>query len=76
MMDAWNCESCGAIIKQKEKPSSCLFCNRKKQFTKITVEESKDEISIKYEEVIKKLEEYEKDTPKRKLKDYSCSCSK
>jgi len=75
-MDAWSCESCGAIIKQETKPISCLLCNRRAGFKKINVEEKKDISSKKYEEALKKLEEYEEGVPKRRLKDHVCSCSK
>lgn len=69
-MDAWSCFSCGAVIKQKEAPSSCPFCNRKQFFEHMVIEEKRDEASRKYEEALKKLEEYDKDIPKMKLMDY------
>ncbi|MCC7574525.1 hypothetical protein KO361_02945 [Candidatus Woesearchaeota archaeon] len=75
-MIAWICDSCGAMNKQEEKPVSCLLCNRRSSFTQVDVVEKKDEASVKYEEALNKLEEYEEGTPKRKLGDYSCSCSK
>lgn len=75
-MDAWSCESCGAVIKQKEKPLACALCNRKGPFTHIDVDSQKDEMSEKYEEALHKLEEYEEGVPKRKLSDYSCKYGK
>ncbi|MFP4567538.1 MAG: hypothetical protein ACLFN8_01200 [Candidatus Woesearchaeota archaeon] len=74
-MDAWSCESCGAIIKQSNKPQKCMLCNRRSNFTHINLDDKKDESSEKYEEALKKLEEYEEGTPKRKLTDYTCSCT-
>ena len=71
-MDAWICESCGATNKQKDKPIRCNLCNRKTDFTKINIEEKKDEISEKYDEALKKLESYEEGVPKRKITDYAC----
>ncbi len=71
-MDAWSCESCGALLKQKDRPSKCSFCNRRFSFIKINVDEKKDEASEKYEEALKKLEEYESGVPKRKLSDHYC----
>jgi hypothetical protein len=75
-MDLWICDSCGAVNKQEERLVICLLCNRRISFTHSIVEEKKDESSIKYDEVLNKLEEYDEGTPKRKMGDYSCSCSK
>lgn len=75
-MDAWCCGSCGAVIKQEVKPISCLLCNRRASFDKVDVVEEKDSSSLKYEEVLKKLEEYEEGTPRKKLSSYVCGCSK
>lgn len=75
-MDVWICDSCGALNKQKEMPVTCLLCNRKISFTHSVVEDKKDDSSIKFEEALNKLEEYDEGTPKRSLGDYSCSCSK
>ena len=75
-MKAWICESCGAQIKQEEKPKTCLLCNRRSEFSEIEIDEKKDEATEKYEEAIKKLEEYEEGAPKKKLSSYACSCSK
>lgn len=75
-MDAWSCSSCGAVIKQKQEPISCPFCNRRWAFEHMDVEIKKDESSIKYEEVLNKLEEYEEGVPKRKMVDYACDCPK
>ena len=75
-MDAWICDSCGAMNKQKERPVACLLCNRRISFTHVDIEEKKDESSIKYEEALNKLEEYDEGTPKRSSGDYSCSRSK
>lgn len=58
-MNAWICESCGAKIKQKEKPKNCPLCNRRFSFSQIELQEKSDEASKKYEEALKKLEEYE-----------------
>ena len=74
-MDAWSCESCGATIKQNNKPINCMLCNRRSNFTHITINEERDEASEKYEEALKKLEEYEEGVPKRKISDHSCSCT-
>lgn len=71
----WVCESCGAQIKQKTKPISCLLCNRRAEFSEVDVKSEVDESSKKYEEVLKKLEEYEEGTPKKTLSSY-CSCDK
>jgi uncharacterized Zn finger protein (UPF0148 family) len=75
-MDAWSCFSCGAVIKQKETPLSCPFCNRKQFFEHMVIEEKRDEASHKYEEALNKLEEYDRDVPKRKLLDHACECPK
>ena len=75
-MNAWICDSCGAVIKQEEKPKNCKLCNRKSNFTSHEINETKDEISQKYDEALKKLEEYEEGVPKRKLTDLSCNCPK
>ncbi len=74
-MKAWICESCGAQIKQENKPRACLLCNRRHEFTEVEVKENKDEATQKYEEAIKKLEEYEEGAPKKKLSNY-CSYKK
>jgi hypothetical protein len=75
-MDAWSCNSCGALIKQKDKPSRCLLCNRRAEFTHLALKEEQDNSSKKYEEALKKLEEYEEGAPPRKLSDLGCGCSK
>lgn len=75
-MNAWSCESCGAIIKQEEKPIRCSLCNRRSSFSNVEIKEKKDDASEKYEEALKKLEEYEEGVPKRKLSDYACECKK
>lgn len=75
-MDAWICESCGAQIKQKDEPLRCILCNRRSSFTHVDIEVKKDEVSDKYEEALKKLEEYEEGAPKKKLSSYACSCNK
>ena len=74
-MDAWSCESCGALIKQKKMPSSCLLCNRRGPFTHVYLSDSHDDASKNYENALHKLEEYEKGVPKRKLSDYSRNCN-
>lgn len=75
-MKAWICNSCGARIKQENKPIKCMLCNRRSEFSQHEIKETKDGASEKYNEALKKLEEYEEGVPKRKLSDYSCAIPK
>lgn len=66
-MKAWQCNRCGAEI--KEELHSCPLC-RGKDFSEITLPDPTPEdlaMTEKYEKTLQKMEEYEKGTPPKKF---------
>jgi hypothetical protein len=76
-MKAWNCEACGADIKETKKPEFCPLCKRRGPFSEIEMPEPSHEDllhSKKYEDAVKMIEEREEGCPPRSLHDAICGC--
>ena len=60
-MKAYQCENCGAKVKEEKKPNECPLCKHGKSFSKIELPDPTPEdlkYTKKYEKVIDKMEEY------------------
>ena len=60
-MEGWRCDSCGA--QDEGKVTSCPVCGRK-EISEANIEKTEDDYS--YDDVMKKLEEYDEGTEQLK----------
>lgn len=64
-MELWLCDKCGCEINDKKKPTECPLCKRSdSKFMKIEKKDPNKEDELmtqKYDKVIEKLEDYNKD---------------